>query len=163
MAVSDEILATYRGPGRVLRRMLGEGADETRALGYLLAGLVLAFVARWPALSRAAHLDPAIPLEARLAGMLLATVFLLPLLAYALAGASHAVLRLFGGRGSHYGARIALFWALLAVSPLMLLKGLVAGLIGPGAALTATGATIFAAFMWIWGAGLHAAEFGAVK
>ena len=163
MTITGEIVASYRRPAAAVGRMLAGPRREDRALVMVMAACAVIFVSQWPVAARAAHLAPAIPLEARLAGMLLATVFLLPLLAYALAGASHAVLRLFGGRGSHYGARIALFWALLAVSPLMLLKGLVAGLIGPGAALTATGATIFAAFMWIWGAGLHAAEFGAVK
>ncbi|MCC0065366.1 MAG: YIP1 family protein [Defluviimonas sp.] len=161
MAVSDEILATYRGPGRVLRRMLGEGADETRALGYLLAGLVLAFVARWPALSRAAHLDPAQPLVQRAMAAFLATLALLPAF-YLVAGLSRIVARALGGHGSGYGARLALFWAFLAAAPLMLLHGIVSGFLGAGPGVTLFGVLVFAAFLWIWISGLLASERGAV-
>ena len=53
-------------------------------------------------------------------------------------------------------ARIALFWALLAVTPLMLLQGLVAAFAGPGAAPDVTGVAVFAVFLWFWLAGLAA-------
>ena len=53
-------------------------------------------------------------------------------------------------------SRLALFWALLAVSPAMLLAGLTAGLVGPGAALGVTRAVAGIGFLVIWGAGLHA-------
>ncbi len=75
-------------------------------------------------------------------GALMATLFLLPPLAYALAAISHLVARALGGRGTGYGARMALFWSLLAVSPLMLLQGLVRGFLGEGPALTATGLVV---------------------
>ena len=162
MAITSEILASYRRPADTVRRLLAGPEREDRALIMIMAASAIICVAQWPVAARRAHFDPSIPLEARIAGMLLATVFLLPLLAYAVAGLSHVVLRLLRGRGTFYRARIALFWALLSVSPLMLLNGLVAGLIGTGPALSATGALIFAAFLWIWGAGLHAAEFGPV-
>ncbi len=75
-------------------------------------------------------------------GALMATLFLLPPLAYLLAAISHLVARAFGGKGTGYGARVALFWSLLAVSPLMLLQGLVRGFIGEGPALMATGVVV---------------------
>jgi hypothetical protein len=160
VAVTTAILATYRDPGGMVRRMLAGPRREDRALAMLMAAAGMAFVAQWPVMRRAAILDPSIPLEGRMSGALMATLFVLPLSAYLLAGASHALSRLAGGRGTFYGARLALFWALLAVSPLMLLQGLVAGLIGPGPALLATGIVVFGAFLWIWIAGLRAAEFG---
>ena len=82
---------------------------------------------------------------------------------YLLAALGHLAARLFGGRGSFFGARIALFWALLAVTPLMLLQGLVAAFIGPGAGLTAIGLLVFAVFLWFWFSGLAAAEFGGTE
>ena len=114
----------------VLRRKLAGGAREDRALATLFGACLLIFVAQWPGLSRAAHLEPEIPLDARLGGALMAWLFIAPLAAYVIAAVSHAVARLLGGRGSWFGARLALFWALLAASPLWLLNGLVAGLIG---------------------------------
>jgi hypothetical protein len=65
-----------------------------------------------------------------------------------------------GGRGSFFAARIVLFWALLAVAPLMLLRGLVAGLIGPGPQLVIVSGVTFAVFLWFWIVGLRVAEFG---
>ena len=59
-------------------------------------------------------------------------------------------------RLSPFASRMALFWALVAASPLWLLNGLVAGMIGPGAALGIVGALAAAAFLWFWGAGIAA-------
>jgi hypothetical protein len=55
-----------------------------------------------------------------------------------------------GGQGTGYGARVALFWSLLAVSPLMLFQGLVRGFVGPGPGLTATGIVVALAFLALW-------------
>ena len=118
------------------------------------------FVAQWPRLSRLAHEDPSIPLDARLAGALFGWLFVVPLAFYAIAAASHMIARLFGGRASWYEARMALFWALLAASPLWLLTGLVAGFIGQGPAFTLTGSIAGLAFLGIWGAGLFEVERG---
>ncbi len=159
MSVTADIVQTYRAPRATVRRHLGR-ADEGRALGMLFGASFLIFIGEWPGLARAAELDPAVPFDARIGGALMATLFLLPLFAYALAFASHVALRLAGGTGTPYGARVALFWALLAVSPLMLLEGLVAGIVGPSPALTATGLVVLGAFLAIWGAGLAEAEFG---
>jgi hypothetical protein len=87
-------------------------------------------------------------------------LFVAPLGLYAIAAFSHLVARLLGGQGTWYGARMALFWALLAAAPLWLLWGLVAGLIGPGPALSATGVVALGAFLAIWIAGLFAVERG---
>ena len=51
---------------------------------------------------------------------------------------------------------LALFWALLAVAPAMLLAGLVAGLVGSGPALTVVQALCGIGFVMIWGAGIAA-------
>lgn len=150
MAITTDIVESYRRPRVVLRRRMGDAENEGGALALLILACLLIFVSQLPGLARAAHFAPEIPLEARMGGALLATLFLLPPLAYGLAALSHVVLRAMGGRGSGYGARIALFWSLLAVSPLMLLQGLVRGFIGPGPALTAMGVLVGVAFLALW-------------
>ena len=125
-----------------------------------MAACALLFVAQWPVHARAAFYDPAMPLEARLGGALLASLFLLPLLAYAVAGLSHLVAKVFGGRGQGFGARLALFWALLAVTPVVLLQGLVAGMVGPSPGLIAVQLLAGGGFLWIWLSMLIEAERG---
>ncbi|WOI57046.1 YIP1 family protein [Palleronia sp. LCG004] len=161
MALTGDILRSYRGPGPVLRRRLGgpDGRGEARALITLMLACGLIFVAQWPRLSRESHLSGR-EVDMLIGGALLGWLFIAPLVLYALAGISHVIARIFGGRGSHLDARMALFWALLAAAPLWLLWGLVAGLIGPGPALDVTGLVALVAFLALWLAGLYAVEFG---
>lgn len=156
MTITADILATWRGPRAVVRGKLATGPREDRALATLIGACLLIFVAELPGLARAAHLDPSVPLDARIGGALLATLFVLPLLFYALAWVSHLVLWLLGRPGSAYGARVALFWALLAVGPVLLVQGLLAGLLGPGWVSSLTGFAVLLGFVAIWRAGLAA-------
>ena len=158
MPVSTDILESYVRPRQVFRRKLEGGTHEGRALATLIGACLLIFVAQWPGLARAAHVDPAIPLDARMGGALLGTLFLLPPIAYAVAALSHLAARAFGGTGSYFSARLALFWSLLAVSPLMLLQGLVRGFIGPGPALTVVGLAVLATFLMFWVTSLFESE-----
>lgn len=160
MSVTRDIVATYRGPGRVVARLLAMGQREDRALVILMAACTVIFIAQWPRLARQAHLDPTIELQMLLGATLLAWVMIAPLLIYVLAFVSHMVARVLRGQGSAFGARIALFWALLASSPLILLQGMVAGFIGPGPALTLVGVLWLVVFAWFWLAGLWQAEWG---
>lgn len=150
MAVTLDMLRSWRDPRGVIRAKLAGGLREDRALATLMGACALIFVGQWPRLSREAFLDPSIPLEARMVGALMGVVFLLPLMLYGLAAISHLVARMFGGKGSWFSARMALFWALLSVSPLMLLNGLVAGFLGQGAALTVVGIIVAAGFIYLW-------------
>ncbi|MDG1129494.1 MAG: YIP1 family protein [Paracoccaceae bacterium] len=162
MAVTTEILATYRAPGRVMARLMSDGPREDRALAILLGACFVMFIATWPNASREAILtgqEPQMLMAARLFGV----VFVLPLVFYVVALISHGLLRLFGGKSTGYKARMALFWALLAASPLALLVGLVGGFIGPGLQLRLTGAVWFAAFAWFWIAGLRQAGWGETR
>ena len=119
-------------------------------------------IARWPSISREAYLAGQEP-QAGMAGALLGVVFILPLLCYAVALLSQGVIRLFGVKATGYSTRVALFWALLAASPLTLLAGLVAGFMGQGVELTITGALWFAVFLWFWMAGLKQAGWGEAR
>lgn len=157
MSVTGDILATYRRPGPVMRRLIAAGQREDRALAMLMAACILVFVAQVPQLARQAHLaEP--PLEMLLGASLLAWLMMAPLMLYGLAALSHLAARALGGRGDWYGARLALFWALLASSPVLLVHGLVAGLVGSGPARTGAGALWLAVFLWFWIAGLAQAE-----
>lgn len=143
-------MQSYRAPRAVMRRHLARGLREDYALYILLVACTIVFVSRWPELSRAAHLDPSVPLNARLWAALLGWVFFAPMFFYALAWLSYLIARIIGGQGTAYGARLALFWSLLVVSPVWLLHGLVAGLIGDGPQLVAVGVLLVAVFFWVW-------------
>jgi hypothetical protein len=158
MALVSDILATYAGPRAVMRRHLVLGQREDRVLIYLMLACALIFVAQWPRLARQAYIDDAVPLDALLGGALMGWLFIAPLALYALAGLSHLVARMIGGQGTWYAARLALFWSLLASSPLWLLNGLVAGFIGNGPALTLTGLIALASFLIIFSLSLVEAE-----
>ncbi len=157
MPVTTDIVASYRRPAQVMRRLLSAGTREDRALAMLMAGCVLAFISQLPRLAREAHLTGE-ELNPMLGGALFAWLFIAPLMFYLIAALSHLVARLFKGKGDWFGARLALFWAFLAASPLMLLNGLTAGFVGPGAALTLVGFVWFIAFMVIWLVSLKVAE-----
>jgi len=157
MAVTLDILASYRRPGAVILRRTAGPVREDRALILVMLACILIFVAQWPRLRREAFVTGQ-DFDVLLGGALLGWLFIMPLALYGLAALSQMVARLMGGRASWWGARMALFWALLAASPLWLLWGLVAGFVGPGAALDATGLVALGAFLAIWILGLLAVE-----
>ncbi|WP_284163208.1 YIP1 family protein [Frigidibacter sp. SD6-1] len=157
MTVTAEILATWRDPAGPVGRLVATGPREDRSLAILMAAAVLMFVARAPSLARAAQIDPSAPLDARLGITLFAMLFILPLLAYGLALILHLVLRAIGRKGSASGARIALFWSLLALSPALLLQGLAEGMVGQTGAVRVLGLLVFAAFLWFLARGLATA------
>ncbi len=160
MSLSQNIVATYRGPGRVLRHLLELGPREDRALAYLMGACGLFFLAQLPRLARQAHLQDQ-DLNMLMGGTLMAWVFIAPLLFYGIAYLAFWIGRLLGGQGSAYGARLALFWALLASAPLVLLHGLVAGFIGPGLELQSVGLIWLLVFVWFWISGSLTQEKGA--
>jgi hypothetical protein len=160
VALTTDILRTWADPRREVRRLLADGPREDRAVVWLLLACVLIFVAQMPRLRREATLAPDGPsFEALMAGAFFGWVLAAPVLLYAVAAASHVVARVLGGRGGWFGARVALFWSLLAISPALLANGLVAGLAGPGLLLTLTGAAVGLAFLALWGLSLLEAEW----
>lgn len=159
MALTTDIVASYRRPGRVLARRLSvpQGRGEARALVTVMLACLLIFVAQWPRLSREAYLTGR-DFGMLAGGALLGWIFIAPLVLYLIAALSHLVARAFGGRATWLEARMALFWALLAAAPLWLFWGLIAGFIGPGPALDAVGVVALLAFLAIWIGGLRSVE-----
>lgn len=157
MPLTTDITATYRGPSEVMRRLLRLGPREDRALAFVMAFCTIAFIARLPALARQAHLEER-DLSPLMGGALMGTLFVLPLILYLIAGLSYLVARVLGGQGTGYGARLALFWSLLASTPLILLNGLVAGFMGNGPALKLVGLVWLLVFLWFWASTLTTAQ-----
>jgi hypothetical protein len=157
MSVTAEILATWRDPAGPVRRLLANGPREDRALVILIGACILLYVARLPVLARQARLDPTVPLDASMGITLFSMLFVLPLLLYALAYLIHLAVRVLGRNGQAWGARTALFWALLAITPAALLQGLLEALLGPIGAVRAFGIVVFGFFLWFVGRGLTVA------
>jgi len=164
MSVTTDIVRTWRRPRAVIRDLLSQGRREDRAIVFLMVSCFLIFVAQWPRLRRVSEgYEPSPwPEDMNFEGMMtytfFASVIILPLLMYGIAALSHVLARVFGGKGSFYSARLALFWTLLATSPLFLFYGLVRGLIGPGTQAMLVGAIGGIIFVVIWLASLREAE-----
>ncbi|MEL6915034.1 MAG: YIP1 family protein [Pseudomonadota bacterium] len=159
MPVTRDIVQSYRRPRTVMRRLLDAGQREDRAIAILLGACLMLFVASGPRLARQAELTGS-DLTQDLVYAMFSTFFIMPLVLYGLAALSHLFARVVGGKGSWYGARLALFWTLLATSPLILLWGLTQGFIGAGAEAQVTGALWFAIFLVLWSINLREAEQG---
>ena len=149
MAVTTDIVESWRHPRRVMARHLSRPTSEPWTFSLLVAFLVLAFVAQAPFFERQSFFQPEVPVTQRMVAGGLALMASIPFW-YGLAALAHLVARATGARGGWNGARIALFWALLTVSPLMLFQGLLAGFSGSSPGLAAVGFLTGAAFLTLW-------------
>lgn len=149
MAMTRDIVESWGRPRAVVRRLLDRGASEPFAFSLLVTFVILAFTATAPNLAREAYLFPETPLGQRLFAAALGLLATIPLW-YLLAALGHQVARAFGGKGSYFGGRLALFWALVVVSPAMLVQGLVQGLLGATTASIVAGLLVAAAFLMFW-------------
>lgn len=129
MSITSDILHSWRAPRVVFRRHLARGTSEAFAFAILFTFLLLAFVAQWPRAARIAFENDATPLSPQLLALALGILATIPFW-YGLAALSRVVIGFFGGKVTWYGARLALFWSLAAVTPLVLLYGVLVGLIG---------------------------------
>lgn len=131
MAVSSDIIETYRRPRAVMNRLLSYGVREDRAIAFLMAACALVFISRLPTLSRQAFQTG--DDFTRLASYeFFAWLMIWPLLFYVIGAVFHLIAKAVRGQGSWYGSRLAVFWTFLCGSPILLLYGLVGGFIGTG-------------------------------
>ena len=156
MAATRDIVASYRNPAAVVRRLLAQGTREDCNLIYLMVACLIFFVAQTPRLAREAHVKGT-DLDMLLGATLLAWLFIAPLIFYMLAAGTQIVLKVLHGKPSGFSTRLALFWALLASSPLVLLHGLTAGFVGTGIELQIVGLIWLLVFLWFWISGLAVA------
>ncbi|MBC7477856.1 MAG: YIP1 family protein [Pseudorhodobacter sp.] len=148
MSVTADIVQSWRHPAVVVRRLLAQ-RSEPFAFSLLVTGLILLFVSLAPFLAREAQLHPEQPLTQRLLAAALGMAATVPFW-YVLAALGHLVARVFGGKGSFHGGRIALFWALVAASPALLTYGLVRGIRDTGGASDGIGLLAGVAFVTLW-------------
>ena len=156
MSVTADILESWRRPRAVMRRLLGQPRSEPFAFSLLVTGLILLFVSLTPFLAREAYLKPDQPLPQRLLAAALAMAATVPVW-YLLAAVGHIVVWAMGGKGSFYGGRLALFWALVAAAPAVLTSGIVRGMVG-GVGSDVIGIIAAGVFVLFWILMLHEAE-----
>ncbi len=164
MSVTSDILESWRRPRVVVRRLLGQARSEPFAFSLLVTGLILFYVSLTPWTARIASnqagelgtswLELLIPW---LLGSALGVAATVPLW-YLIAALARLAAQLIGGKGSFYGARVALFWALVAASPAVLASGIVKGMLGSGGASDGIGLIAAAAFLVLWVMMLREAE-----
>ena len=153
-----EILATWRDPAGPVGRLLSAGPREDRSLIILIAASVLMFVARTPDLARRRGNEPGRAVAGANGDHLFVMLFMIPVLGLRPGDDQPCCDEVLGAAGVGVGARVVLFWAMLAVVPGLLLHGLLSGIVGGETAGTRMlGLLVFAAFLWFWGRGLQLA------
>lgn len=155
MPVTTDIAASYRRPGAVVRGHIDRGISEASVLAFLMGGCLMLYVARWPALRRQAE-QTEDPFGSLMTGELIWWILYMPLVLYAVAGLSQLAFRLFKAPITGLGARLSLFWAVLAASPMYLLAGMTNGFIGEGLELDLVRSVGYVVFAWFWYSGLRA-------
>ena len=140
-----------------MARLLRMGQREDRVLAMLMGGCIILFMSQWPYRARQAHFTGE-TLTDYIQHDAVGLIFVLPLLAYGVAALLRLISRIFGAKADYYSARLAMFWALLASSPALVLAGMVKGFIGLGAANSIVGALWLLVFLWVLGNSLIEAE-----
>ena len=163
MAVSTNMFRSWRRPKAVMRELMAVGQREDRLVGYVMGACLLIYIAKWPRLMRADQFelygpDGASDFQMNAGISFFAIMIVWPLALYGIAALSHLMAKPLRTTGTHYGARLALFWALLASTPLLLLYGLTMGFIGAGPAASLVGLVWLCLFMWIWSQSFWVAE-----
>ena len=153
--MTANMLRSYRAPRAVLRGLIEQGLREPQVLFFGTLACALIYVAQWPALQRAAVLDPSVTFEQRMGGALFGIIFVLPLILYGVAGVLQLGLRLFRHVVPGLWVRAALFWSLLCVTPLMLVQAAVSAAFGPMGVSLLFGAVVALIFAYILVQGLR--------
>ncbi|MFT7522492.1 MAG: hypothetical protein ACI92A_000342, partial [Candidatus Paceibacteria bacterium] len=127
-----DVLETYRIPSKVFARKLANGVTEPQLLVWLLFACMISFLVRLPSLilvHQAGNVEG--PLQALMAGSLVASVFFAPIFFYVFAAFTALFAKFLGGKGTWQSARLALFWSLIAMQPLVLVTQVMAVQLGP--------------------------------
>ena len=131
MSTVPLILMSYRSPKKAFVTKLSEGVSETKIFIWLFVSCFLSFLARLPLLSREMHLNvDSPPFESMIAGILVSSLFMAPLFFYGLSVILCLIFRFWFKGLKWFYFRSAFFWSLLAISPLVLLRGALVGITG---------------------------------
>jgi len=151
MTTFSTVLYSLRSPNLAFRRVLSTRVEEPRAFAWLVSACLLFFLARLPLLSREAHLNPEMPqLESIIGGVLIGSLFIAPLVLYSIAALSCLFLRVKFKMLNWMDSRVAFFWSLLAVTPLVLLRGILGGFLESNLILNLASILIFFYFLYVW-------------
>lgn len=145
MALTSDIVESWRRPRAVIRRHLNRGRSEVFAFSLLLSFLILAVIAVLPFLARVSVIEEK-PLPPYVLAACFGALVAAPIL-YLFAALGSIVARLMRGRGNFYAGRLALFWSLLTISPALLLYGLVRGMAAESPATPFLGLGVFMLFI----------------
>jgi len=151
VSLLSDIVRTYSDPSAVVAKKISGGIGERQVLGYLVGALLISFLVRVPEQIAIAQSGiTGATTDALVGGLFAAMLIFAPLFLYLLAGLSHLVAKLFGGTGTWFGARLALFWTLLSLQPVVLalfVINIAQPPIWASRGFAAVGATMF---LWIW-------------
>ncbi len=146
-----EVVRCYLEPRASARRILARADTEGRALAILVLGCFVLFLSQLPDImskevAQGGSPGPVADAAARIVGAL---VFA-PLLFYGIAGLTGLAIRAAGYSLSWINCRVSLFWAVLAVSPAVLIIALARGFIGTSALLIVISLAMTIPFLVIW-------------
>ena len=160
MSITREILVAYKGFGASMRRQIAANPGEEKLLIYLVMAILILFIARAPNLLEASALAATEEVSsiAIFVVNLVSSFFFAPLLFYGLASLSGLMAKMFGGKGNGYRSRLALFWALLVVSPLALVSAIVQSALPFSWLAPVLSVALFLVFAVAWAANIRVAE-----
>ncbi|MGB0497899.1 MAG: YIP1 family protein [Rubricella sp.] len=160
-----QILSAWVDPRAEMERQLAAGHGEPRALMYVMLAGVMVFITGLPS-ALYDNLQAGAPYEPSgiATSWLITAVAFMTLLRYLVAVIARWVAKPFGGKGTHFTARLAFFWSSLAVAPALIVSGSVAGVAyatGNVVLLWLADITGIAAqflLLWLWVRAVEAAE-----
>ncbi|MEO1551449.1 MAG: hypothetical protein AAFR93_13630 [Pseudomonadota bacterium] len=150
-SLTSSIWQAWRDVRASMRTQMALPKEENRLLFYVFLGCALGFVAGLPAaLSQARLIEEEGAVTGVLVGRLFASIFFAPLALYGVSAIATVITRAFGGKGSFYTGRLALFWAVLVSLPILLVSGaLGAAPLSPNV-LGWISFAAYAVFLWVW-------------
>ncbi len=119
MQLFADIVQTYRDPRVVMARKMKQGLGEERLLGYLLIACLISFFLRIPELVLLGEGAGTEKMAAQIGAAFATSMIFGPLFFYGLAGGSGLVLRAIGRIFTWKDVRLALFWCLFALQPVV--------------------------------------------
>lgn len=160
-----DIIKAYGGLRASMRVQMDRNFGEERLLALVAYGCFVVFLSFIP---RLLATDLSTNPDQSIAGGIImwffVVMFFFPLVLYGVSALTHLAAKPFGGSGTFYGARHALFWMLTVLSPLLIVKGMLGSVFiqigGPtGESLLAVLNIILAlAVLRIWGVFLAETE-----
>lgn len=162
-ALGRDIVGTYRFPVKTLRRMAAQPVSERRLLAWVMGASVIAFVVTLPRLIAVYQPSDAEPLAGFVANRIVGSLIFAPLFMYLLAALSHLTARMLGGKGDWQNGRLALFWTLFAVQPVLLVTEILKYLAPNATLITATNLLSMLVFIGLWLAAIRAVYWPGFK